>query len=36
MMITIGREQEIAAIVENDKKVRRFSALSHFLEDAEQ
>ena len=32
-MITIGREQQIAAMVANDKKIRRFSALSYFLEE---
>lgn len=34
-MITIGKEQQIADMVQNDKKIRRFSALKYFLKDEE-
>lgn len=33
-MITIGRRDTIAAMVENDRKIRRYSALKYFLEHA--
>ena len=32
-MITIGKEQQIAEMISNDKKIRRFSALKYFLKE---
>ena len=36
LLVVVGNEQSIKAMVENDKKSRRFSALKYFIENSEE